>query len=307
MVSTRGSDLERALTLEAGPAGWKASFSCFAGPCELHLPGISRARALELAQLAATEAWRIQDTYSRYNPDSWLHQLNTAGGQRVELCAEAAALLAFADAAHGLSGGAFDPSSGVLRQAWTFQQGAVPPHPEEVDALLARIGWRRAILDVEQGWIRLPPEMELDLGGIGKEFAVDRVAALLTQTGVDSCLVNFGGDLLATGSPPGGGAWLVGLDHPLDTGKSRAGGLELLTGALATSGDARRFLLRRGRRYGHILDARTGWPPRNAPRSVTVLADSCSEAGMLATLAVLKGSGAEAFLEGQGRKAWILR
>ena len=87
-----------------------------------------------------------------------------------------------------------------------------------------------------------------------------------------------------------------------------AGMLELANGALATSGDARRFLMKDGVRYGHILgDPRTGWPIKNTPRSVTVAAPSCVEAGMIATLAMLQGKRAEAFLKREGARAWCIR
>ena len=86
-----------------------------------------------------------------------------------------------------------------------------------------------------------------------------------------------------------------------------AGMLELADGALATSGDARRFLLKDGVRYGHILNPRTGKPVDHAPRSVTVAAATCVEAGMIATLAVLQGKGAEAFLKHEGARAWCIR
>jgi thiamine biosynthesis lipoprotein len=83
--------------------------------------------------------------------------------------------------------------------------------------------------------------------------------------------------------------------------------LEIRAGALATSGDARRFLLKDGRRYGHILDPRNGWPVEDAPRSVTVAADTCTQAGMLSTLAMLQGKNAEAFLDAEGAKYWCRR
>lgn len=82
--------------------------------------------------------------------------------------------------------------------------------------------------------------------------------------------------------------------------------LSLAAGALATSGDARRFLLKDGVRYGHILDPRTGWPVRGAPRSVTVAAPTCTEAGVLATLAMLQGREARAWLAAQGAPHWIV-
>jgi thiamine biosynthesis lipoprotein len=83
--------------------------------------------------------------------------------------------------------------------------------------------------------------------------------------------------------------------------------LELSRGGLATSGDTHRFLLREGVRYGHILDPKSGWPVSDTPRSVTVAAGSCVEAGMLATFAMLQGRGAESFLEEQGVRYWCLR
>jgi thiamine biosynthesis lipoprotein len=83
--------------------------------------------------------------------------------------------------------------------------------------------------------------------------------------------------------------------------------LEVEYGALATSGDSQRFLHKDGIRYGHILDPRTGWPVPDAPRSVTVAASSCTEAGLLSTLAVLKGTGAADFLQQQRVRSWVFR
>ena len=83
--------------------------------------------------------------------------------------------------------------------------------------------------------------------------------------------------------------------------------LEIASGALATSGDARRFLLKDGVRYSHILDPRSGWPVEDPPRSVTVAAGTCLEAGMMATLAMLQGREAEAFLEREKVRAWCIR
>jgi len=83
--------------------------------------------------------------------------------------------------------------------------------------------------------------------------------------------------------------------------------IRLKTGALATSGDSRRYLLKNGKRYGHILNPLTGWPIEDAPRSITVAADTCTQAGMLATLAMLCGAEAEVFLERQDTQYWCLR
>ena len=171
-------------------------------------------------------------------------------------------------------------------------------------ALLPLVGWSRVTW--KRPALTLPPGMEIDLGGIGKEYAVDRVAELLSARTTAAVLVNFGGDLRAVGTRRAGTGWEVGVERP-GAEDSAALGLRLETGALATSGDARRFLLKDGVRYGHILDPRTGWPVGGAPRAVTVLGDTCLEAGLLATLALLHGAGAEAFLAAEGVRHWVLR
>jgi thiamine biosynthesis lipoprotein len=145
----------------------------------------------------------------------------------------------------------------------------------------------------------------LDFGGIGKEYAVDRVCELLAARDSAPFLINFGGDLRANRRPPRG-PWQVGIERP-DAVRDATLLLDLEHGALATSGDSRRYLLRDGIRYGHILDPRTGWPVPGSPRSVTVAASSCTEAGVLATLALLHGARAEQYLHDQGVRCWILR
>ena len=148
--------------------------------------------------------------------------------------------------------------------------------------------------------------MEIDFGGIGKEYAVDLVADWVAAQTESPVLVNFGGDLRCTGAPPKNGAWLVGIDSIAQSGEA-ARRIELKSGALATSGDAKRHIEIEGVRYGHIFDARTGWPAPGAPRSITVAAATCSQAGSYSTLAMLQGDGAEAFLTGEGVQFWCLR
>jgi thiamine biosynthesis lipoprotein len=148
--------------------------------------------------------------------------------------------------------------------------------------------------------------MQIDLGGIGKEYAADKAADLLRQQTTDSCLVNFGGDLVTTGHKRLPNGWQVGIEAP-DHFETAQRLIRLSSGALATSGDSRRCLVRDGIRYSHILDPTTGWPIEGAPRSITVAANTCTEAGMLATLAMLSGAQAEEFLESQNVQFWVLR
>jgi len=148
--------------------------------------------------------------------------------------------------------------------------------------------------------------MEIDLGGIGKEYAVDRAAALLSVRTKHSFVVNFGGDLFAGGLRRTGRTWSAGIDDPGRTGTSALFRLDIARAGLATSGDARRFVRWRGKRLGHILNPKTGWPVLGAPSSVTVVANTCLEAGTLSTLAMLQGPEARTFLEQQNVRFWIL-
>lgn len=131
--------------------------------------------------------------------------------------------------------------------------------------------------------------MGIDLGGMGKEFAVDRIAQLLAGAGVAGALVDFGADVRVIGLPGDGRpGWHIGLDDPKSPGRCWCG-LGLKEGAVATSGDYLRCFDRNGRRYGHILDVRTGQPVNNGCIAVSVLASSCTLAGMLSTALFVLG------------------
>jgi thiamine biosynthesis lipoprotein len=273
-----------------------------ASPCEVHLAGVDRATAARALEIVAAEARRIEAKWSRYRAFNVVHQINGADGQTVVVDDETARLIDYAAALHELSGGRFDVTSGVLREAWNFDGSDRLPEPARVAALLERVGWRRARWSAPE--LTLEPGMQIDFGGIGKEYAVDSAAAAVRHL-TTSCLLNFGGDLLALGPSAGGRPWRVGIEALAGGGAARE--LELARGALATSGDSRRFLVKDGKRYGHVLDPRTGWPVEGAPRSVTVAAPTCTQAGMLATFALLHGADAEAFLAREGVQHWCLR
>jgi thiamine biosynthesis lipoprotein len=278
-------------------------FSAMASPCELLLPAMDHEAAMAIGAVAAQEAWRVERKYSRYRDDSvtaWIHEHR---GTRVAVDEETAALLDFARQCHELSDGLFDVTAGVLRQVWKFDGSDCLPDPAAVERLLPWVGFDK--LEWQSPHLFLPAGMELDFGGMGKEYAVDRAYEMLAARIEVPFLVNFGGDLRAN-RPPLQGAWQVGVERP-DTERQARMLLELQHGALATSGDSRRYLMKDGVRYSHILDPRTGWPVPKAPRSVTVAASSCTEAGLLSTLALLHGARAKEFLEEQGVRHWLLQ
>jgi len=281
---------------------WLGRFTAMASPCELLVENVPHREAMELLEIVTSEASRIERKFSRYRADSVIQQINTSRGQAVEVDDETANLLDYAAECWSLSDGLFDISSGVLRKLWKFDGSDRVPSAADVEQLLPYIGWEKVTWMKPQ--IVLPAGMEIDLGGIGKEYAVDTTAALLRTHTPASFVVNFGGDLYVSALRANGKFWIIGVDDPNAAGEDYVGTLSVARGGVATSGDARRFLLKHGVRYSHILNPRTGWPVVGAPRSVTVVAETCVEAGILSTMAMLQGSDAEILLGKQEVRYW---
>ncbi len=271
-----------------------------ASPCSVLVDTDDRAEAEALLAIAENEARRIEEKFSRYRRGNLVDRINRSEGQPVEVDEETALLLDYAATCYEMSDGMFDITSGVLRRVWTFDGGSRVPSRNAVQRCLHDVGWWRVTW--QKPMLILPAGMEIDFGGIGKEYAVDRAAVLIGARTRKSFLVNFGGDLYASGSR----TWAVGVDDPRRSGDSALLRLDIATGGIATSGDARRYVLYRGKRLGHILNPKTGWPVAGAPRSVTVAGRTCTEAGTLSTLAILQGPRAKEYLEEQGVEFWIV-
>jgi FAD:protein FMN transferase len=265
------------------------TFRAMAAENEIQVHAEDPALAQSAADAAIAEIQRIEAKYSRYRADSVVSRINAAAGaDAVEIDDETARLLDFADACHRQSEGAFDATSGVLRRAWNFGVARVPSD-RDLEPLVALIGWQHVERDADR--VRLPRAgMELDFGGFGKEYAVDRAAAVLRDHGVAGAFVNLAGDLAILGEQPGGVPWRVGVRHPRREGEVIAA-LPVASGAVATSGDYERFVEVDGVRHCHVLDPRTGRAARGF-QSVTVHATSCLIAGSASTIAMLKGAGA---------------
>lgn len=287
------------------------SFNAMASPCEVLIQTQDKRLAMQVAQCVSHEVWRIEDKYSRYDARSTCSQINSSAGEKMAIDEETFLLLNFAEQCYQLSDGLFDISSGVLRKVWSFDSASGEckhfPNTSEVSQLLRSVGWSKVVYD--QKSITLPQQMELDFGGIGKEYAVDRAILLAKQLTDKPMLINLGGDLAVTGPRLNNQPWQVAIEHPDSDalGQPQDMIVALKQGALATSGDARRYLIKEGVRYGHVLNAKTGWPIINAPRSITTVAPQCIQAGILATLALLQGEQAEQFLTEQDITFWARR
>jgi len=291
--------------IEARNDHYCGRFTAMASPCELLIETKDKQLAQHLTLLAFNEIQRIEHKFSRYRNDNLLYKINHAQGQVVAIDDETYRLLTFANTCFELSDEMFDLSSGVLRKVWKFDGSDKLPTDAQVKTLLPFIGWRKVQFNSET--VTLPVGMELDLGGIGKEYAVDCVAKLCQLNAAQtSVVVNFGGDIQVTQPRKQNQDWHIGIESLHDSQRAIKL-LKIRSGGLATSGDARRYLLKDGQRYSHILNPKTGFPVINAPRSVTVAAPHCIQAGLLATLALLHGQQAEAFLQQQNLQYWCYR
>jgi thiamine biosynthesis lipoprotein len=261
-------------------------FNAMGSPCDIQLYANTQTAAQRMAQTVIADVQRLEARYSRYRADSFLSDINrtAARGGSIEVDAETAGLLHYADTCYQQSDGLFDISSGILRKAWRFDSGCLPD-PQQIEALLKKVGWDKVRWQSPRLSFRVKG-MELDFGGIVKEYAVDRAAALCVKAGVRHGAINLGGDIKIIGSHPDGSAWRVGIRHPRDK-NAVLQTLHLHDGALASSGDYERCLVIDGVRYGHILNPKTGYPVQQLA-AVSVVGDFCVVAGSASTIAMLK-------------------
>jgi len=253
--------------------------------CQIQLHAGRDADAIVRA--ARDDIERLEHKYSRFRSDSVVSHINASAGdaEGIEVDAETAALLDYADIGHRLSDGLFDVTSGVLRRAWDFRSNRLPT-PQQIEALLPLVGWRKVVW--ERPRIALPRRgMQIDLGGYVKEYAADRVVQLCRGMGARHGFVDLGGDIAVIGPQPEGSPWRVGIRHPRAP-QAAIAWVGLSSGAIASSGDYERFMLVDGVRYGHILDPTQGWPVSGLA-GVSVIAPQCVVAGTTSTIAMLKG------------------
>lgn len=281
-----------------GSTFYRHKFEAMGSPCEIQLFAEHREEAERIAGVAIADVARLETLYSRYREDSLLSTINrvAAAGGSITVDEETAGLLNYADTCHAQSGGLFDISSGILRRAWRFDRGQLPD-ASLISDLLDKVGWRKVRWNPPV--LEFPiPGMEIDFGGVVKEYAVDRAAALCSTEGIRHGVVNLGGDIKVIGPRAGGSPWRIGIRHPRREG-AVIKSLLMTEGALATSGDYERCIQLNGIRYGHILNPRTGWPVRHMA-AVSVVGDFCVVAGSASTIAMLREEGAAAWLKELG-------
>ena len=268
-----------------------STFSSRAMACqfEVYLDPHRYSSGPETALTALQLIGEIENVLTVYRLGSMVSQLNQrAAKESVSVDDGLFQLLEHSLQIFESTGGAFDVTAGPLSRVWGFhdRQPRIPDE-QSIESALALVGSQHIQLDRERRTIKfLLPDTTINLGSIGKGYALDQCAEIMEQQGIDDFLIHGGqssvlarGNALANDESAAG--WLIGLAHPIST-QHRLGTVRLLNRSLGTSGSQRQSLVHNGQRLGHIIDPRTGWPATGV-LSATVLAPTAADADALAT------------------------
>ncbi|MGJ8696701.1 MAG: FAD:protein FMN transferase [Verrucomicrobiaceae bacterium] len=274
---------------DLSPGLFKLRFKALGTDCVVQF----RTGEVEVAKEFRSEVLRwireFEERWSRFKAGSLLCRINElAGRESVALSEEEDEVVALCDYTFRTSGGLIDPTSLPLTHLWdAAAREDRMPGDGEIAATVARVSW--GAVEYEEGRIFLPEAgMAMEIGGFGKEYAVDRLIRLARECGVEHALVDLGRDVATLGSPPHGPYWVVGVENAreLDSAVHRVAIRDV---GLATSGNGRRFRTVGGKVFGHIIDARTGWPVENELLTASCLAGDCLTAGILSTVSCVTG------------------
>lgn len=268
---------------------FRNSFFSMGCPCEIGVYGTDPGAANLAIDTAQKEIYRLDLKYSHFRENSFITRLQTSARQPggADVDTETSALLDYAELQFKLSNGLFDVTAGRLTRLW--RKRAKLPSDINLHKALQTTGWSK--LRWQNRNLTMPPGMQLELGGLVKEYAADRAALLLKRKKMNSAFVELGGDIHVIGPHPDGKPWKMGIrkpDYKIQNNNKAIAYIPISRGGLATSGDYERSSLINGRHYGHIVNPKTGWPV-NSFQSVSVLAPSCLLAGSMSTLAMLMG------------------
>ncbi|OUS25013.1 thiamine biosynthesis protein ApbE [Gammaproteobacteria bacterium 45_16_T64] len=270
----------------ARPLQWcHYDFKAMGSPCSISLYAPDAQQGANTIQQAVADIVRLENKFSRYQKNNPLFHVNqaAANGASIAIDDEFRSLLNYADTCYQQSNGLFDITAGALRHVWDFSSTNLPQQ-SDIEHALENVGWTSVTVENNQLSFG-KPHMEIDFGGIVKEYAADSAANICLAQGTRHGIVNLGGDIKAIGPHPDGKPWHVNIRDPEHPGK-HMGSLELINEGIATSGNYERFIDINGKRYCHILSPKTGWPVTGLS-SVTVKASQCVIAGSACTIAML--------------------
>ncbi len=276
---------ERQETFRGTCMGTKYAVTLVDRPVELPMTTI--------AEQVGDELERIEQIFSLYRPNSELSRVNgTAGGEWIDLSDDLLAVTKRALKLAEETDGAFDPTVGPLVKLWRLRQANSdwsPPTREAIAKTRRRVGWRLIEIREEPPSIcKLTAGVELDLNALVEGWAIDRVSELLAQKRIQNALIELGGEFRGMGHKADGQPWRIGIENP-QMASALYATAAIENAAVSTSGDYRQGIEFNGRRYGHILDARTGEPVQQDLMAVSVIADDAMTADGWATALLALG------------------
>jgi thiamine biosynthesis lipoprotein len=234
---------------------------------------------------------KVDQLMSNYKPDSELSQVNRqAGLQPIKVSPETLEVIKASIYYSQLSDGAFDVTIAPLVKSWGFfkKQGRVPSQ-EEIQSKRALVDYKQIAIDEKESMVFLKrPLMEIDLGAIAKGYGVDKAVEELKKAGITAALVNLSGNIYAMGKPPDKPEWEVGVKDPKSK-EEITGVISLKDKAISTSGNYENYFIIDGKRYGHLIDPKTGHPIDNKLLSVTVVAANAMATDALSTAIFILG------------------
>ena len=260
----------------------------------IHLYAENEAQALTFFEVAFEEVERLEETLSKFRASSEICRINRlAASQAVTTDPEVFSLIEESLRYSEQCGGAFDITVGPLMRTWGFfrSEGHFPS-AEELTAARERTGFDKVLLDRGSRTVHFAvPEMELDLGAIGKGYAVDQTVKILREAGVDAALVVAGSSTVyAIGAPPGGDGWKIHVPDPFDRTR-KISTVKLRDQAISTSGSYEKFFELGGRRYCHVMNPRTGMPVEGVLQSTLIASEGAMTDAMSNALFVVGNEG----------------
>jgi thiamine biosynthesis lipoprotein len=276
---------------------YKKVFKAMGCPCRIILNLPHGSDDHQLFSLLQKEIQRLEYKYSFYLKDSVVAKVNNNSGiNKTKIDSETASLFEYANTCYEESNGLFDITVAPLRKLWNYQlleKEQVLPRQNQIDNKLKKVGWNKVGITAND--IYLPFKgMQIDLGGIVKEYAADSLSNIAINNEVISGLIELGGDIRIFNTSNSNESWPIGIVDPSDKRNSLAT-INLISGALATSGDYERFSVINNKKYSHIINPLTGWPI-DSFSSISVVSEQCIVAGALSTIAILKENRGESWL-----------
>jgi FAD:protein FMN transferase len=257
-------------------------------PVHLQLFAASEEVGYQAAQSALAELRRVEGVLSRFDPASDLSDLNRRAGRgRARVTADLVEVVRASTRFQQLTQGSFNPAVEPLMRAWGFHASrSVEPSPAELKEALREVRAARILVAGDRVGLE-GRETQLDLGGIGVGYGLDRAVAVLRAAGIRRAFLDVSGDCYALGAPPGADGWLVEVADPRRPGGTLTA-FRLRNRALATSANTV-SVVRYGRAVrGHIMDPGTGWPAEGWTQ-VSVVARTGIEADALSTAMLIDG------------------